>query len=296
MQPAFPSRRSQGARGIVVRSAAGIGPPERSSTPRNAIRPRPRMGAGAVSRRPLRREGLLRCATLLLVHRLAATRPSPASPARKDRGGPRSSRPSEGPALRGEHLQREEGRVDEPLAVLARGEPAAPGQRDGDRRDPRRPGLHPHQPPRRRQGPGDRGPPRRRHEPTRPGSSSTTRRWTWRCSRSTPAARCRRSPIGTSADLMVGEDGDHDRQRLRLREHGLRRDRQRPEAERDALRRAGLPQPDPDRRLHQPGQLGRPADQHRRRADRDQRRGPRRGAGDRVRPADRRREAGRRPR
>ena len=86
--------------------------------------------------------------------------------------------------------------------------------------------------------------------------------------------------------------GDHDRQRLRLREHGLRRDRQRPEAQRHALRRAGLPQPDPDRRCDQPGQLGGSADQHRRRADRHQRRGPRRGAGDRVRLADRRREGG----
>ncbi len=87
-------------------------------------------------------------------------------------------------------------------------------------------------------------------------------------------------------------DGDHDRQCVRLREHGFGRDHQCPASRRDAFRRPGLPQPDPDRRLHQPGQLGRSADQRQRRADRDQRGGSRRCSGDRVCLADRRGQAG----
>ena len=42
------------------------------------------------------------------------------------------------------------------LAVFARGEPAAAGQRHGERRARRRPRLHPDQPPRGRQSPGNR--------------------------------------------------------------------------------------------------------------------------------------------
>ena len=106
--------------------------------------------------------------------------------------------------------------------------------------------------------------------------------------------RCRRSTIGTSSDLMVGETVITIGNAFGYENTVSVGNRQRPASRRHALRRPGLPQPDPDRRLHQPGQLGGSADQHRRRADRHQRRGSRRGAGDRVRLADRRGQAGRR--
>ena len=84
-------------------------------------------------------------------------------PPHGDRGGR-----GEEPALRGEHLQREEGRLEQPVAVLRRGEPAAADQRHGQRGRRRSPGLHPHEPPRRRQGAGHRGPACRRHDLSRP--------------------------------------------------------------------------------------------------------------------------------
>ena len=220
------------------------------------------------------------------------------------RGGdlPRQGRPDDpedaggrlgraGQAERGEHLQREERRLDQPLAVQARGVAAPEGQRDGDRRDRRRPGVHPHEPPRRREGPGDRDPPLRRDEPPRPGDPVRPRDGP-----GGPQGRVAQGPR-RRGDRDFGRpharrDGHHHRQRLRLREHDLQGDHLRPEAERDPLGRPGLPEPDPDRRLHQPGQLRRAAHQRGRRAGRDQRRDPVRGAGDRVRPADRRREAG----
>ena len=211
-------------------------------------------------------------------------------PAYGHRGGGR-----EDAAVRGEHLQREEGGVEQPVAVLRRGEPATADQRHGKRGHRRSPRLHPDQPPRGRQGSGHRGPARRRYDlsragaPVRPGDG--------------PGAGQGRAGTAVAGhrDRHLGRpDGrrnrHHDRQRIRLREHGFRRNHQCTASRRDALGRAGLSQPDPDRRQHQPRKLGRTAHQHQRRADRHQRGGSRRGPGNRLRPADRRGQDGSPPR
>ena len=90
-------------------------------------------------------------------------------------------------------------------------------------------------------------------------------------------------PLGTASDLMVGETVHRHRQRLRLRAHRHRRHRQRHGPGRDAEQGRLLQVADPDRRQHQPRQLGRSAAEHQRRADRRQRRHPGRRPGHRLR-------------
>ena len=72
----------------------------------------------------------------------------------------------------------------------------------------------------------------------------------------------------------AGRNGDRGGQRLRLRAHGHARHRQRLAPRGPGQRRPVLRRPDPDRRQHQSGQLGRAAVEHRRRDDRHQRGGP----------------------
>ena len=145
------------------------------------------------------------------------------------------------------------------------------------------PRLHLDQPSRGRRRPRDPGHPGRRPAVTSPSWSPATWKPTWPSSRSTPRTPLPVMPIGTSSDLMPGETVIAVGNAYGY-EHTVTRGIV------SALHRAVqvsdaqyLRQPDPDRREHQSGQLGRAAAEHRRRDDRHQRGGPRRCARHRLR-------------
>ena len=176
-----------------------------------------------------RKQGVLgksRRALQSLVAALAAFCPGTPRPLRCASDCRRRGR-REGSAMRGEHFEREEGRLAQSLAVLGGGEPAAAGQRDGERRSGRWPRLYPDQ-------------------PSRCGQSSGNRRARCSTGRRTPARVLQYDAVMDLAVLKVDadhtlaaiadrhfigpdgrRDGDHDRQRIRLREHRLRGDHQR---------------------------------------------------------------------
>ncbi len=101
--------------------------------------------------------------------------------------------------------------------------------------------------------------------------------------------------IGTSSDLMEGEPVIALGQCVWVRAYGDARHHQRARPRRASQRHADLRRLDPDRRQHQPRQLGRPADERRRRNDRAERRRAGRRPGHWLRHSGRSSDARRRP-
>ncbi len=183
-------------------------------------------------------------------------------------------------AVGGEHSRRKDGRSRRRHGDRRRARPSR--QRHGHGRGHRSPRLHPYQLPRGRRRPRDPGhavrrKPLRGHA-GRPRPGDRPGRHQDRAARQAAGDRRRHlvRPHG-------GRIGDRRGQRLRVREYGHPRHHQRVAPGGSGQRRPILRRPDPDRRQHQPGQLRRPAVEHRRRDDRHQRGGPRRGPRHRLR-------------
>ena len=122
-------------------------------------------------------------------------------------------------------------------------------------------------------------------------SPKSTSRWSSRTPTTTwPSSSCRRQEAITALHLRprhrpeVGRDRHRHRPSLRLHQHGHHGHHQRAGPGNRHARRRSADEPDPAQRLHQPGQLGRPAGQHQRRADRHQRGPAGRRPGHRLRP------------
>ena len=180
------------------------------------------------------------------------------------------------------------------LPGLLRAAPAAHHAEPRLRRDHRRRRPRADQRARRRARLAHQGEPLRRPRVRRRRWSAPTPTTTSRCCASKPKEKLPWVAPGGSERSAGRRAGDRDRQSVRPLEH--RHDRRdlgaRPL---DPHRRPLVLRLHPDRRVDQPGQLGRPAAQRRGPADRRQHRDLPGRAGHRLRGADRRREARRRP-